>query len=157
MSPSKSRRTCGWALDIFSFGAVLYEMATGKPPFSGETTGQVREAIFTQEPVFPRKLNPHVPQDLERVITKALKKKPMERYQRATELRADLLHVQAQSGRRWRGAALAAVPVLALLVVLGWRLGWIRPGRASAQFDLLRSCRWLISPRIRNKSTSLME
>ena len=114
--------------DIFSFGAVLYEMATGKPPFSGETTGQVREAIFTQEPVFPRKLNPHVPPDLERVITKALKKKPMERYQRAAELRDDLLHVQAQRGRRWRGAALAAVPVLALLVVLGWRLGWIRPG-----------------------------
>jgi eukaryotic-like serine/threonine-protein kinase len=115
--------------DLFSFGAVLYEMATGQRAFLGETTRQIREAILTQGPASPHKLNPRLLATLERVITKALKKKPLERYQRAAELRADLIRVQGEIGRRWRRrAALAAVPLLALLVGLGWKLGWFRPG-----------------------------
>jgi eukaryotic-like serine/threonine-protein kinase len=114
--------------DIFGFGAVLYETATGKPAFPGEATTQIREAILTQEPASPRKLNPQVPGALERVITKALKKKPAERYQRATELRADLIRVKSEIGKRWqRRAVLAALPLLAVLAGLGWRFGWLRP------------------------------
>jgi len=114
--------------DIFGFGAVLYEMATGKPAFPGETTAQIRETILTQEPASPRRLNSRVPGALERVITKALKKRPPVRYQRATELRADLIRVQSEiGGRLQRRAVLAALPLMAVLVGLGWRFGWFRP------------------------------
>lgn len=118
--------------DIFGFGAVLYEMATGKPAFPGETTAQIRETILTQEPASPRNLNPRVPGALDRIITKALKKKPRERYQRATELRVDLIRAQSEIGGRWpRRAVLAALPLLAVLVGLGWRFGWFRPNLGS--------------------------
>jgi serine/threonine protein kinase/TolB-like protein/Tfp pilus assembly protein PilF len=120
--------------DLFSFGLVLYEMATGQPAFPGETTGQIREAILTQEPVPPRKLDPRVPAAVERVIAKALKKKLPDRYQAAAELRADLIRVRGELGRRWiRRAALAAVLLLALLVGFGWRFGWLRPGVRNGQ------------------------
>lgn len=120
--------------DLFSFGAVLYEMATGKPAFPGDTNGQIRNAILTREPPSPRKLNPQMPGALERVITKALKKKPAERYQRAAELCADLIRVRSEIGPRRQGrVALASVTVVALLAALGWRLGWLRPGMPNGQ------------------------
>jgi len=115
--------------DIFSFGAVLYEMATGRPAFSGENTPQIRETILSQEPASPRRLNARVPGSLERVITKALKKKPPERYQHATELRADLIRVQSEIGGRWPlGTVVAAAAVVLFLAGLGWRFGWFRTG-----------------------------
>jgi serine/threonine-protein kinase len=120
--------------DLFSFGAVLYEMATGQPAFSGKTTPQIREAILSQEPTSPRKLNPTVPAGLERVITKALKKKPQERHQRASELRAELSRVRGEIGPHWgRRVALAASGLMLLLAVLGWRIGWLQPGLRSGQ------------------------
>ena len=128
MSPEQIRgESVDGRTDIFSFGAVLYEMATGQPTFSGETTSQIREAILSQEPTPTRKLNPRVPAGLERVIIKALKKKRQERYQRAAELRTDLIRVKSEIGKRWqRRALLAALPLLAVLVGLGWRFGWFR-------------------------------
>ena len=115
--------------DIFSFGAVLYEMAAGKAAFLGETRVQIRNAILTQEPASPRKLNPRVPAALERVIVKALEKNPIERYQGAAELRADLLRVTGETATRWRRrAVLAALPLLVLLAGLSWKFGWLRPG-----------------------------
>src|SRR6516165_7331002 len=68
--------------DLFSFGAVVYEMATGRPAFSGQTTGHICAAILTEEPTSARKLNPRVLSALERVITRAFKKKRDERFQR---------------------------------------------------------------------------
>jgi serine/threonine-protein kinase len=135
MSPEQIR---GEALDarsdIFSFGAVLYEMATGKGAFSGENRGQIRGAIFAQEPAPARKLNPRLPAGLERVISKALKKKPQERYQSAEELRTDLIRVRSEiRPNRHLRIAIAAVIVAAVIAGVGWRLGWFRPGVGASQ------------------------
>ena len=106
MSPEQARgKDLDARTDLYSFGAVLYEMATGAPPFVGETTGEVLEAIFTREPVPPIARNPKVPTGLQRIITKALEKDRTLRYQGASEMRADLQRLRgdgkAGSGVRW--------------------------------------------------------
>ncbi len=76
--------------DLFSFGAVLYEMSTGAMPFRGETTGVIANAILERAPASPVRLNPDVPSKLEEIITKALEKDRELRCQAAAELRGDL-------------------------------------------------------------------
>src|SRR5437773_919316 len=87
--------------DLFSFGAVLYEMATGQHAFSGRTTGVIHDAILNREPTSARQSNPHVPLELERIIAKALEKDREVRYQHAADVRADLkrLKRESESGR----------------------------------------------------------
>ncbi|MEX2384731.1 MAG: protein kinase [Thermoanaerobaculia bacterium] len=135
--------------DLFSFGAVLYEMATSRQAFSGNTAAVIHDAILNRDPVAPARWNPALPQDVERLIAKALEKDREMRYQTAAELRADLKRAKRDSESAARAivggaavrreipprprpsrAAAAAVAAIALLVLGG--LWLLRSRRASA-------------------------
>jgi len=95
MSPEQARaRALDARSDIFSFGTVLYEMATGTLPFRGESTAVIFEAILGRAPVPAVRLNPDLPPKMEEIIEKALEKDPQLRYQHAADLRTDLQRVK---------------------------------------------------------------
>jgi tetratricopeptide (TPR) repeat protein len=99
--------------DLFSFGVVLYEMATSTRPFRGESTGTILESILNRVPVPPVRLNPDVPAELERVIDKCLEKDRNLRYQHASDIRTDLQRLKrdTDSGRVTGKAASAITTV----------------------------------------------
>jgi serine/threonine protein kinase len=132
--------------DLFSFGAVLYEMATGLPPYRGDTSGVIFEAILNRAPLPPSKANPDLPPRLEEIINKALEKDRDVRCQSAGELRADLKRLKRDTEsssrilvphtgprrRTWLLVSSALAVILLIGAVLGLKF---RRGQQSAAID----------------------
>ena len=148
MSPEQVRgKELDTRTDLFSFGTVLYEMATGQLPFRGNTSGVIFESILNREPAYLIKLNPDAPPRLEEIISKALEKDRDIRCQSAAELKADLKRLKrdSESGKtarseaalisptsRWstRKIAVAIVPALLLVaaLIVGAKYYWSGSG-----------------------------
>jgi serine/threonine protein kinase len=97
MSPEQARsEEIDFRSDLFSFGVVMYEMSTGKKPFSGKNSLMTLDAVLHDRPVPPGELNPKVPVELEGIIGKAMEKDRTERYQSATQMKADLQQLKRE-------------------------------------------------------------
>ena len=133
--------------DLFSFGAVLYEMATGVVPFAGTTSAAIFDAILNKHPVSPLHLNPALPEELDHIIRKALEKDREVRYQTAAEVHADLKRLKRDTSsdrasgvtvpmvqatgtrRRWVWAAVPAVMLIVLAIGSLRYFAYIRPAK----------------------------
>jgi serine/threonine protein kinase/Tfp pilus assembly protein PilF len=157
MSPEQARSDdLDVRTDIFSFGVVLYEMATGKKPFTGTNVVTTLHAVMNQKPPSPRTLNPAVPAELAAIIGKAMEKDRADRYQNADEMKKDLVRLKKETdpdqrsgfrhvsgsrvatnsfhgssnNRLWLLVGLAAALLVAAAVALTW---WVKHRQIAAQ------------------------
>jgi eukaryotic-like serine/threonine-protein kinase len=143
MSPEQVKiKNLDTRTDLFSFGAVLYELATGKMPFEGESPGEMISAILRDEPAPPSQFNPQITSGLEAVIYKALEKDRNLRYQHASEMRADLQRLKrdSESGRHASAGAGAGTRA-----AIGGMSKWDNAPSSQTQVQARPAKRWLLA------------
>jgi eukaryotic-like serine/threonine-protein kinase len=155
MSPEQARgEELDPRTDIFSLGSVLYEMATGRPPFAGRTSALLFDSLLHHTPASPSRINPETPPDLEKIINKCLQKNRDLRYQHAPDVRTDLRAVQSGTSSSLTGRdadvshkpqisrsaiAVSAAILLLLAVVAAFNFGKVRDWVRSANGPRIQS------------------